>query len=54
MAWAVLMVPVAVETGDAAVMEDVEGFLDSSFKRCSLVLEKPNRLIALLIVYAPN
>ncbi len=34
MAGAELMVPVAVETGDAAVVEDVEG-LDISFRRCS-------------------
>lgn len=38
MAGAVLMVSVAVETGDAAVVEDVEGFLVSSFRRCSLIM----------------
>lgn len=37
-AGAVLMVSVAVETGDAAVVEDVEGFLVSSFRRCSLIM----------------
>ncbi len=35
MAGVELMVPVGVETGDAAVVEDVEGFLVSSFRRCS-------------------
>lgn len=38
MAGVVLMVPVVVETGDAAVVEDVEGFLESSFSRCSLLI----------------
>lgn len=31
----VLMLPDAVDTGEAAVVEDVEGFLESSFRRCS-------------------
>lgn len=34
-AGAVLMLPEAVDTGEAAVVEDVEGFLESSFRRCS-------------------
>lgn len=31
----VLMLPDAVDTGEAAVVEEVEGFLESSFRRCS-------------------
>lgn len=31
----VLMLPDTVDTGEAAVVEDVEGFLESSFRRCS-------------------
>lgn len=34
-AGAVMMLPEAVDTGEAAVVEDVEGFLESSFRRCS-------------------
>lgn len=31
----VLILPDAVDTGEAAVVEEVEGFLVSSFRRCS-------------------
>lgn len=34
-AGAVLMLLDAVDTGEAAVVEDMEGFLESSFRRCS-------------------
>ncbi len=55
MAGVELMVPVGVENGDAAVVEDVEGFL-VSFLQTLLLTEESNHvilLITLLIWYDP-